>query len=168
MKYAVAFEKFSFTDRLLVVDAGVARHFFGRKCNIPGWMRGDTLDYASFLSRRRHGGTRTTLLPKRIRLKSSALCQISKPKGTAADPTVSRYTSVAMAHLARLQRSHGARENGNLTCSLRKLNLKLYVQRAIRNGRFIKRNFFKIDLLRDIKTGIAKIKIKVLMIYILF
>lgn len=147
--HAIAFEEFSFTDRSLVVaivaanwtDAmGVARHFSGRKRNVPGWMWGDTLDYASFLSRRRQRGEGDSLLPERIRLKLSVVCQILKPKETAAAPTVSRYTSVATAHLARLKQSHeGHEKTETQRVNFAKTQLKIMCPAREINGRSIKK-----------------------------
>jgi len=95
--------------------------FIGRRCrrlgifltgNIIswGWMRGDTLDYA--FCRAGAIGTRVTLLHEWIRLKSSAVCQISKPERTAAD-SLSLHIRGHGAFSAGATKSRGAWENGN-------------------------------------------------------
>jgi len=75
-----------------------------------GWMRGDTLDYA--FCRAGAIGTRVTLLHEWIRLKSSAVCQISKPERTATD-SLSLHIRGYGAFSASATKSRGAWENGN-------------------------------------------------------
>lgn len=126
---SIALRKFLFADPCVVVGdrtsgrvEGVLRHLshLRRKSNILRVNGGDTLDYASFLSRwRQRGGDES---PTNTGWNDSACANFGARPGLARekpDGLPLRYALLAMAYLARLQQCSGhAAKAGALMCSL--------------------------------------------------